>query len=432
MIESGPAAGVEAALWMCRTLGIRDALSFDMGGTTAKLCVIRDGAAERSRRFEAGRIHRFVAGSGFPVAVPVYDLVEIGAGGGSLARIDQLGLVSVGPESAGAVPGPACYGNGREPTVTDADLVLGLIDKDCFLGGTMTLDDMAARDALKRVIGAPLGLDAAGAANGIFDIVNETMAAAARLHIAEKGCDPERLTMIAFGGAGPIHAVALARKLGCRRVILPPHAGVMSSLGLLTAPPAFERMATVKRLIQDVSIPEIAALLDTLRAEIGEVMGDTGTLEFSYVAELRHHGQESPVEISFTEAELDDGLAASLRARFDTRYRGLYGRVDDHAPLELATLRAIGTRPGQGVLEIAARADEGFVAPATRQVYDPTRDSFAPVEVIRRQDLMVGRARRGPLAIQDRETGVVIGPGDSATLHPSGAVFIDLADGSAA
>jgi len=433
MIESGPAAGVEAALFMCRTLGIRDALSFDMGGTTAKLCVIRDGTAERARRFEAGRIHRFVAGSGFPVAVPVYDLVEIGAGGGSIARIDALGLLAVGPDSAASVPGPACYGGGgTAPTVTDADLVLGLIDKDCFLGGTMTLAQEAARDALARTIGDPLGLDAAAAAQGVFDVVNETMAAAARLHIAEKGCDPGRLTVIAFGGAGPIHAVALARKLGCRRVVLPPHAGVMSSFGLLTAPPAFERMVTVRRLLDDLSPGEFEALRARLRAEVAAVMGDGDALAFALIAELRHHGQETPVEIACAESEPAEGLGAALRERFAVRYRELYGRLDDDAPLELSALRIIGSLPGQTVTEVTARADESFLPPPIRDVYDPAQRCFVSIPVIRRLDLTIGVARRGPLVIQDRETGLVIGAADSATLHGSGAVFLDIATGDGA
>jgi N-methylhydantoinase A len=427
MIESGPAAGVEAALWTCRRLGIADALSFDMGGTTAKLCVIRDGIAERSRRFEAGRVHRFVAGSGLPVAVPVYDLVEIGAGGGSLARVDALGLLSVGPDSAGAEPGPACYGRGgTHPTVTDADLVLGHIDADCFLGGAMRLDRAAARAAIERTVGQPLRLDAAAAAQGIHDVVNETMAAAARLHIAEKGCDPSRLTVIAFGGAGPIHAVALARKLGCPRIVLPPHAGVMSALGLLTAPPAFERLATIKRKLLDTDAEIVRDALDGLRDAVLAELGDAHDIEFHALAELRHVGQEFPIGIPFASTEIGPALPATLRARFDARYRELYGRLDEQAPVELAALRLTGARPRQSADPTADAVDDDFRVPERRAVYDAARADFVEIPVIRRDALAPGAAKAGPLAIQDRETGLVIGPRDRAIRHSSGAVFIEL------
>ena len=433
MIESGPAAGVEAALWTCRNHAIADALSFDMGGTTAKLCVIRDGVAERSRRFEAGRVHRFVAGSGLPVAVPVYDLVEIGAGGGSIARVDALGLLAVGPDSAGAEPGPACYGRGgNQPTVTDADLALGLIDAACFLGGAMRLDAEAAQRALDRAVATPLGLDVAAAAYGIHDLVNETMAAAARLHIAEKGCDPARLTVIAFGGAGPIHALALARKLGCPRVLLPPHAGVMSSFGLLTAPPAFERMASVKRLLHEVAAEELEAILARLRGEVRAVLDGAGDLHFAAVAEMWHRGQEFPIEVALTPDEpgANGGWTARLRARFDARYRDLYGRTDDQAPVEISALRVVGMRPGQAVARLAAGTGDDFPLPARRRVYDAASRRFVEIPVVRRGALATGAVIHGPVAIQDRETGVVLGPRERAVRDASGAVLIDLDAGA--
>lgn len=427
MIESGPAAGVEAALWTCQRLGIVDALSFDMGGTTAKLCIIREGGAERSRKFEAGRVHRFIAGSGFPVAVPVYDLVEIGAGGGSLARIDNLGLVSVGPESAAADPGPACYGRGgSEPTVTDADLVLGLLDADYFLGGAMKLDRAAAQSALGNKIGQPLGMGAAEAAFGVFDIVNETMASVARLHIAEKGCDPAKLTMIAFGGAGPIHAIELARKLGCPRVVIPPNAGIMSSFGLVTAPPAFERMVSVKRLVRDSSPEFLRQMINDLRQQVFSVFGDDNDVSFRQLVELWHQGQEYPLEVPFLEEELDGDISASLLQRFYKRYRELYGRSDDETPVEIATLRVIGSRQAQKIDKALSPVDNAQ-PPARRRVYQPKSQTYADIEVIGRSTLRVGEVVNGPVAIQDRESGLVIRAGDTAFLHESGAIFVDLA-----
>lgn len=427
MIESGPAAGVEAAIWMCRQFGISDALSFDMGGTTAKLCILRDGTADRSRNFEAARVHRFTAGSGFPVSVPVYDLVEIGAGGGSIARVDNLGLISVGPESAGADPGPACYGQGGDnPTVTDADLLLGLIDANYFLGGEMDLNVEAAAEVIKRRIGDPLGLSASEAAFGIYDIVNETMAAAARLHIAEKGCDPAKLTMIAFGGAGPLHAIELARKLGCRRVLFPPYAGVMSSFGLLTAPPAFERMASVKRLVGSIPLRDFNDMLGRLRQEILEVLGEGTAVEFRYVAEMWHHGQEFPIEVALSEPPENEDFADTLLAMFRDRYRALYGRTDDDSGVELAALRAIGTRPKQSVEKIAQSAGGEKRSFARRRLLDLKTRTYAEVEVKSRDDLRVGEVVHGPLVVQDRESGIVVRAGDQLRIGANGAIFIEL------
>jgi N-methylhydantoinase A len=427
MIESGPAAGVEAAIWMCRRLGIEDALSFDMGGTTAKMCIIRNCSAERSRNFEAGRIHRFIAGSGFPVAVPVYDLVEIGAGGGSLARIDSLGLVSVGPESAGADPGPACYARGGiHPTVTDADLVLGLLDPEYFLGGDMKLDIAAAGAAIGRTIGQPLGLDTPEAAFGVFDIVNETMASAARLHIAEKGCDAGKLTIMAFGGAGPLHAIELARKLGCPRVVIPPNAGIMSSFGLVTAPPAFERMVSVKHLLRDCAPGYLRDLINDLRQQVADVLGGAKDVSFRQIVEMLHHGQEYPLEVPFEENEVGDGLQDLLHARFDRRYRELYGRSDDETPVEVSALRVIGSRPAATVERILAPVDSAH-PPVRRRVYQSKSKGYVEISVTSRSALPAGIAVEGPIAIQDRESGIVIRSGDRATLHESGAVFVELA-----
>ena len=253
ILESGPAAGVEAASFFARLMGIGNLLSFDMGGTTAKLCIVENGRAGRTRGFEVDRVHRFRHGSGIAVSIPVYDLLELGAGGGSIARINDLGLLQVGPESAAASPGPACYAQGgTEPTVTDADLVLGYLNPKFFLGGEMALDEMRARQAITKRVAEPANLKTLQAAAGIHELVNETMAAAARVYVAEKAKAPRDLTLVACGGAGPLHAVGLARKLGCPRVVIPPYSGVLSSLGLLAAPIAFERSRAVRRLLRDI------------------------------------------------------------------------------------------------------------------------------------------------------------------------------------
>ncbi len=428
LIESGPAAGVEAAIWMCAQTGIDDALSFDMGGTTAKLCVIRDGMAGRAREFEAGRVHRFVGGSGMPVAVPVYDLVEIGAGGGSIARIDDLGLIAVGPDSAGADPGPACYGRGgTQPTITDADLALGMLDPDYFLGGEMELDAEAGRRAIQAMVADPLGIDAVEAAYGIFDLVNETMAAAARLHIAEKGRDPTKLSVIAFGGAGPVHAIELARKLGCPRVIFPPYAGVMSSFGLLTAPPAFEKNRSVKRLLNDIAVADIAAMLDGLKAEVVDTLKDEAGIRFRYTAEMWHQGQEYPLEVNFTDADVGPGLVDLLGQRFVALYLELYGRTDSETPVEVSSLRAIGEMQGQQVVQPKTFLADSERLLGRRRIYDRDTRDFIEVEVFNRMALSHGEEIAGPAVIQERESGFVLRAGDRLRVHESGAVFVELA-----
>jgi N-methylhydantoinase A len=432
MIESGPAAGVEAASWMCAQLGIADALSFDMGGTTAKLCILRDGKPERARKFEAARVHRFVAGSGLPVTVPVYDLVEIGAGGGSIARVDHLGLISVGPDSAGADPGPACYGQGgRLPTVTDADLVLGLLDAAHFLGGEMHLEHVAARTAIEKEVAKPLGLTVEQAAHGIHDLVNETMAAAARLHIAEKGCDPGKLTLIAFGGAGPLHAVELGRKLGCRAVLFPPHAGVMSSLGLLTAPPAFERMTTVKRALDEVGHEGLAQLLAGTRAEVIRILGEKSGMRFRYVLEMWHRGQEYPIEVHLDAPPAGPADMDLLRDRFRARYRELYGRVDDDNVVELVAVRALGSF-GRGIGAVRLAGEAQPVTFRDRRLYDPAAGCYQDVPVLARARLVPNQPVEGPLVIQDRESGIVIRAGDRLQVRDNGAIFVELRDGTGA
>ena len=253
LIESGPAAGAMAAAYYGETLGYQDLLSFDMGGTTAKLCLITDGSPSRTNEFEAAREHRFKKGSGLTLKVPAIDMIEIGAGGGSIAYIDPLGLMKVGPQSAGADPGPACYGlGGKEPTVSDADLVLGLLNPDYFLGGEMALDPDAARTAIEARLAAPMGMSVTQAARGIHEVVNENMGTAARMHAAEQGLDIRGSALVAFGGAGPVHAYGVAKLLGLNKVICPLGAGVMSSLGMLVAPKSYSAVQSYISQLDDV------------------------------------------------------------------------------------------------------------------------------------------------------------------------------------
>ncbi len=284
LVESGPAAGALAAARMARQAGEPRMLSFDMGGTTAKACVIDRGEPLVAREFEVARADRFKKGSGIPIRVPVVELIEIGAGGGSIARIDRLGLLKVGPESAGADPGPACYGlGGTEPTVTDADLVLGYLDPAFFLGGRMRLDVNAARRAIEERVAQPLGLSLTEAAWGIHRVVNENMAAAARIHGIERGKDLRAYPLFAFGGAGPVHAWAVGRILKVPRVLVPFGAGAISAWGLLVAPLAFDFVRTASQQLDQAGWTRINRLFEEMEIEGREILTRAG------IASIRHH-----------------------------------------------------------------------------------------------------------------------------------------------
>lgn len=427
LVESGPAAGVEAASYFGRRMGIDRILSFDMGGTTAKLCIVEHGRAERARVFEVDRVKRFKAGSGLPVAVPVYDLLEIGAGGGSIARIDSLGLVQVGPHSAGASPGPACYGlGGTEPTVTDADLVLGYLGANSFLGGDMPLDLPAAEAAVRNNLCAATGLSVERVASGIFEIVNETMASAARQYVAEKGLSPSELTMIAFGGAGPVHALGLARKLGCPRVVIPPFPGVMSALGLLAAPVAFERSYSVKRLASAIAPVELEALLVRLSAEARALLPAEAVPTVTRFADMRYSGQDHALEVTLTADKIDDAAIAAAVDAFVAQYHNLYGKIDDDNPVEFASVRVVLSEQGSTIALPAPTASAPAAPASTRRMIEPD-SSVSDAPVFNRGTLAAGQIIEGPALIEERESTTVLGRGDRMTVDASGALVIDVA-----
>jgi N-methylhydantoinase A len=427
LVESGPAAGVEAASYFGRSMGIDRILSFDMGGTTAKLCIVENGRAERAHVFEVDRVKRFKTGSGLPVAVPVYDLLEIGAGGGSIARIDSLGLVQVGPESAGASPGPVSYGlGGSEPTVTDADLVLGYLGANSFLGGDMPLDLAAAEAAVSLKLAARSGLSVERVASGIFEIVNETMASAARQYVAEKGLSPSELTMIAFGGAGPVHAVGLARKLGCPRVVVPPFPGVMSSIGLLAAPVAFERSYAVKRLAGETPPAELEALLVKLSAEARALLPAEASPTISRFADMRYSGQDHALEVDLASQAIDAAAIAKAVDAFVTQYHDLYGKIDDDNPVEIASVRVVLSEQGSTIVLPSPTATTPAAPATSRRIVESDGNIFdAPV--FSRNTLAAGQVIEGPALIEERESTTVLGRGDRLTVDASGALVIDVA-----
>lgn len=428
IVESGPAAGVEAAAFFARMMGQERILAFDMGGTTAKLCIVNQGKASRTREFEVDRVHRFRAGSGLPVAVSVYDLLEIGSGGGSIARVNDLGLLQVGPDSASSEPGPVCYGRGgSEPTVTDADLVLGYLDPGYFLGGEMVLDIEAARRAIAERIGAVAGLDLTRAAAGIHEIVDETMAAAARVYVAEKAMAPSELTLFAFGGAGPVHAVGLARKLGCQTVIVPPYSGVISSLGLLAAPVAFERSRSVRRLLAQIDLRALEDDFIQLERHTASQLPDPQQAMLERTVDLRYAGQDYALEIDAEESCRTEGVVKLWSDRYVAAYHELYGKVDDDSPIELASIRVVARQRGpEPHIGPSTAAVPGPVK-ATRDVYFTAIGRHLPTRVYERDTLQVGQVIEGPALVQERVATTVVEPGDRLTVDRTGCLVIALA-----
>ena len=428
MLESGPAAGVEAAAHYGRILGISKLLSLDMGGTTAKLCFIKNGKAARTRTFEVDRVNRFKSGSGIPIAIPVYDLLEIGAGGGSIARVNDLGLLQVGPRSAGSDPGPVCYAmQGTEPTVTDADLILGFLNADYFLGGEMKLNAELARTAIDRFAAKPASLSVTQAAWGIHNLVNETMASAARVYISDKAQAPQNLTLICFGGAGPVHGVELARKLGCGRVVIPPYPGLTSSFGLLTAPVAFEQSTAVGELIGNIGLDELERRFQAMESEAEALLPEGAETIYERSLDMRHSGQDVPLEIAIERPFGMRDPRERWTSQFFALYEELYGRVDDDNPIEIASIRVRVGRSSEPPTIKIPLADRAQGPAACRPVFSPASGGMENVPVYKRVQLAIGQRISGPAIIEERESTTVIGSGDVATVDPWGCLLIDVA-----
>src|SRR5215831_7457052 len=447
LVESGPAAGALAAARAARQAGEHRLLSFDMGGTTAKACVIDRGEPLLAREFEVARADRFKKGSGLPIRVPVIELIEIGAGGGSMARLDRMNLLKVGPDSAGADPGPACYAlGGREPTVTDADLVLGYLDPHFFLGGRMRLDVEAARRAITDTVGKPMGFDLARAAWSIHRVVNENMAAAARIHGIERGKDLRAYPLFAFGGAGPVHAWNVGRILKVPRVLVPFGAGAASALGLLSAPLAFDFVRTASQRLDRADWPGVNRLFAELEAEGRAVLREAGIADadmtFRRTAEMRYAGQGHEVEGPVPSGPLGPESLAPLTSGFEDAYRALYHRTPMGVPIEALNWRVVVSGPaagggagagggdfpsatsggpsnrGEASLQrspLGATVDqnqEKTAAPkGTRQAYFPEAEGYVETPVYDRYALTWGMTFAGPAIIEERESTTVIGPG---------------------
>ena len=428
LVESGPAAGALAGTWYANRLGSERLLCFDMGGTTAKACLIENGEPALTNTFEVARIYRFKKGSGFPVSVPSVDLVEIGAGGGSLARLDRFGLLKVGPESAGADPGPASYGRGgTTAAVTDADVVLGLLDPGAFLGGDMPLDAAAAHAATARAAEG-LGLSPVDTAAGIHEVVNQNMAAAARMHGVEQGVDLRGVTILAFGGAGPVHACGVADLLESDRVIFPVNASVLSAFGTLVSPVRIDLARSMPRLLESVDIAERDGLLDELRGEGRRVLSAAGVpaadVRFRYGLDARYSGQGNEITVWVGTGEAWPASEADVRAAFESEYRRIYGMTIPDVAVEAVTWRLsayaekVQVRPDTG-----ATGEAGAAEPVSRRPVVFARGTAAvDVPVYRRQDLGVGATFGGPAIVEERETTTVIRPGWEAEVAPDGSL----------
>jgi N-methylhydantoinase A len=418
MLESGPAGGALAAANHGAACGYDDLLSFDMGGTTAKFCIIDRGQPLIAREFEVDRRYRLKKGSGLPIKLPVIEMIEIGAGGGSIARIDPMGLLKVGPDSAGAEPGPVCYGlGGTEPTVTDADLVLGYLDPDYFLGGKLRIDLEAAKLAIKEQIADPSGLSLEEAAWGIHQIVNESMANAARVQTLERGKDPHRFPVFAFGGAGPVHGFRIAKALSSPAFIVPFGAGVMSAVGFLTAPLAFDFVRSWPGRIDSLNWQEANALLSEMEAQGQALLEKSGVLpeHISHlrVADIRYVGQGHEIQVPLPIGWLSSENVPIIINSFEEIYRRLYERLSQSVPVEIINWRVISSGPAlqmrlQGVgneLKGAQTACKG-----SRKAYFPELGGYHAVPVYDRYALLPGSSFAGPSIVEERESTVIVGP----------------------
>jgi N-methylhydantoinase A len=430
LVESGPAGGAILAAEIAREERLAEVLSFDMGGTTAKICFIVGGQPERSRRFEAARVWRNLRGSGLPLRIPVTELVEIGAGGGSIARLDETQRLQVGPESAGAQPGPACYGRGgAAPTVTDADVVLGRIDPQAFAGGTLPLDARAAERAVCERIGARLGLDARWAAAAICEIVEENMASAVRVHAIERGRTPERATMVAFGGAAPLHAARLAEKLGIARVLVPLDASVGSAVGFLRAPPAFESARSLGQREDRFDAAAMNRLLAAMEAEARAIVAPAaaGTaLAVHRAVEMRYLGQGHEIAVPLPEGALDEDSVRALRAEYERRYEAQYGLRIAAVPVEfLACSVTVSAEPPPAPRSACAAGAHRRHSPGVRRVFDPAAGREVDFAVHARTALAPGTSLDGPALVVEPQTTTVVPQGWRCAVSAAGHLVLE-------
>lgn len=428
LLESGPAAGALAGAWFGRHAGLDRVLAFDMGGTTAKLALVDDGDPLVAWGFEAARTKRFLRGSGLPIQIATVELIEIGAGGGSIARRSELGTLHVGPESAGAQPGPVCYGRGgTEPTVTDSDLALGYLNADFFLGGTMSIEMGKAEAALGRLAGT-LGLDAARGAFGIHDVVNENMAGAARVAIAERGRVPQDYALLATGGAAPVHAWHVGRKLGVSKVVCPPGAGAGSTIGMLMAPARIDRVASFNTRLARTDWADAARILAVLEADATAIVSQTGAdlsrADIRRLADMRYVGQGSEITVTLPAVLTEEGVLAA----FEAAYRVLFGRTPPGASAQFVALRLSLSAPmpgSGGKLRLDGLGGGLAALKGERQVHFPDAGGPVATPVYDRYALPIGTRLEGPAVFEENESTFIVGPGARIDVLPDGSILAE-------
>ncbi len=434
LLESGPAGGTMAGVFYGKLIGKPDLLAFDMGGTTAKASLINHNEPEITNQFEAARVRRFKKGSGLPVRIPVIDMIEIGAGGGSIAHIDNLGLLKVGPESAASEPGPACYGRGGEkPTVTDCDLVLGYLNPDYFLGGTMQLDIAAARKAIETHIAQPLGISIEEAAMGVHLIVNENMANAARVHILEKGRDPRGYSMLAFGGAGPVHAFQVARLLNSPQLIIPVGAGVVSALGFLVSPVASEQIRSLVCPIDEMDWHKLNTMLAEMEEEGFKFLEKSGIsrseAQITRIADMRYTGQGHEISVRIPNGTLSVDSIPEIHKRFIAEYELRYGRSIDDIGMETVTWRVVVSAPVPQIQPRQVVSTTGSQAlNGERTLYFMEGGKPVPQQcrVYARYLLNPGDSFAGPAVIEEMESTTIIGSNSTIRMDNYRNIVIDL------
>ena len=429
LVESGPAGGAIFAAEIAGRHQLDKVLSFDMGGTTAKICLIQNHTPKTARVFEVARSYRFKKGSGMPISIPVIDMVEIGAGGGSLAHVDQLRQIRVGPESAGSEPGPACYGRGGErPAVTDADLIMGKLDPDNFAGGSIQLETGKSAAALNAHIGQILDMDATEAAWGLAEVVDENMANAARVHAIENGEDLSEYTMIAFGGAAPLHAARLCEKLGIARCLVPTGAGVGSAIGFLCAPFSFEANRSVFMPMRAFDAEQIKVLFAEMEAEAaGFVRSCDGQADIAleYKIYMRYAGQGWEIAVSISAADASQPEASRFLARFEEDYKRLFGRTVQGMEAEITVWSVNSFTPTakpERVQDVAAKTP--VESRQSRPCFDPALGQAVPAQIITRDMLATGSLVDGPALIVEDETTIVLPASRQATAASDGTIDI--------
>ncbi len=431
LVESGPAGGAIFAADIANRFALNKVISYDMGGTTAKICLIDNFTPQTARTFEVARTYRFSKGSGMPISIPVIEMIEIGAGGGSIAWVDPMGRIQTGPESAGSEPGPACYGRGGErPAITDADLVLGKLDPDNFAGGAIRLDAAASERAIMSDIGEALSLDATSAAFGICEVVDENMANAARVHAVENGKNISDNVMISFGGAAPLHAARLCEKLGIDQCLVPQGAGVGSAIGFLKAPFAYEALASRLTRLSRFESQEINNLLAELKASAVSFVeaGSSGRITCETTAFMRYAGQGWEIPVRLPDRPFGDDAAAELTELFRGNYERFFGRaIDglDGLEIEIVTwsVKATDERPAveRQALTIGTRT---VTSKATRPVFDPTTGSPQTYTIVERDSLVSGDQVTGPAILVERETSTVVTSPFDAVIQADGSILL--------